>query len=137
MLCDEIGNIGRIDNRRLGLDGHGGRQHPHASQLQPGPRPNDRVTHASAANDEGDQVEGIATVEFTEADVVRHPAFAQDELDRLRQQKLDALTVSLGEPSTLADLVMSKVVFGAGPYGHPADGAPASLSCSVKPRQRG
>ncbi|MDR3510516.1 MAG: pitrilysin family protein [Caulobacteraceae bacterium] len=61
------------------------------------------------------------------ADVVRHPAFAQDELDRLRQQKLDELSVSLGEPSTLADLVMSRVVFGDGPYGHPADGAPASL----------
>ena len=61
------------------------------------------------------------------ADVVRHPAFAQDELDRLRQQKLDALTVSLGDPGTLADLVMSRVVFGAGPYGHPVDGAPASL----------
>jgi zinc protease len=61
------------------------------------------------------------------ADVVRHPAFAQEEIDRLRQQKLDALTVSLGDPGTLADLVMSRVVFGAGPYGHPADGAPASL----------
>jgi zinc protease len=61
------------------------------------------------------------------ADVVRHPAFAQDELDRLRQQKLDALTVSLGDPGTLAELVMSRAVFGAGPYGHPVDGAPASL----------
>ena len=61
------------------------------------------------------------------AEVVRHPTFAQDELDRLRQQKLDALAVSLGEPGTLADLVMSKVVFGAGPYGHPVEGAPASL----------
>jgi zinc protease len=61
------------------------------------------------------------------AQVVRHPAFAQDELDRLRQQKLDALTVSLGDPGTLADLVMSRAVFGGGPYGHPVDGAPASL----------
>ncbi|WP_164045334.1 insulinase family protein, partial [Serratia marcescens] len=26
------------------------------------------------------------------ADVARHPAFAQDEIDRLRQQDLDAIT---------------------------------------------
>jgi len=61
------------------------------------------------------------------ADVVRHPVFAPDELERLRQQKLDALSVSLGQPATLADLVMSRAVFGAGPYGHSVDGTPASL----------
>jgi zinc protease len=61
------------------------------------------------------------------ADVARHPAFAQDELDRLRQQKLDNLRVSLSDPGTLANLVMSRLVYGAAPYGHPVDGTPASL----------
>ena len=32
------------------------------------------------------------------ADVVRHPVFAQDELDRLRAQKLDDLSVTMQEP---------------------------------------
>jgi len=62
------------------------------------------------------------------ADVVRHPAFAQDELDRLRQQKLDDLTVSMQEPGALAGMAASRLVFGEGPYGHPADGSPASLT---------
>jgi zinc protease len=62
------------------------------------------------------------------ADVVRHPVFAQDELDRLRQQKLDALSVNLRDPGNLAGAAMARAVFGAGPYGHPADGTPASLA---------
>lgn len=61
------------------------------------------------------------------ADVVRHPAFDQAELDRLRGEELDALSVSLQDPATLANLVASRVTFGDGPYGHPVDGAPASL----------
>ena len=62
------------------------------------------------------------------ADVVRHPAFAQDELDRLRAQKLDDLSVTLQEPGALAGMAASRLVFGEGPYGHPADGSPASLT---------
>ena len=67
------------------------------------------------------------------ADVARHPAFAKDELDRLRQQKLDNLRVSLSDPGTLANLVMSRLVFGAAPYGHPVDGTPASLQRIDRP----
>ena len=62
------------------------------------------------------------------ADVVRHPAFAQDELDRLRGEKLDALSVNLQEPGALARLALAPLVFGAGPYGHPATGVEASLA---------
>jgi len=61
------------------------------------------------------------------ADVARHPAFAPDELDRLKSQKRDELTVDLQDPGTLARLAMARVVFGDGPYGHPASGSPASL----------
>jgi zinc protease len=62
------------------------------------------------------------------ADVVRHPAFAQDEIDRLRQQKLDDLTVTLQQPGSLASLASSRLVFGQGPYGHPSGGTPGSLT---------
>lgn len=61
------------------------------------------------------------------ADVARHPAFAQDEIDRLRQQDLDAITVGRKEPGALARMAIPAAVFGAGPYGHPADGTEASL----------
>jgi zinc protease len=61
------------------------------------------------------------------ADVVRHPAFAQGELDRLKAQKQDELTLSLQDPGVLARLAMARSLFGAGPYGHPTAGAPASL----------
>lgn len=61
------------------------------------------------------------------ADLARHPAFAQDELDRLKAQKRDELTVALQEPGTLARLVMAQMVFADGPYGHPSSGSPASL----------
>jgi zinc protease len=61
------------------------------------------------------------------ADIVRHPSFAQDELDRLKAQKHDDLTVSLQDPGAVGRLAMARVVFGHGPYGHPAAGTPASI----------
>ena len=61
------------------------------------------------------------------ADVVRNPAFQNEEIERLRQQYLDALSVSLNQPGTVASLVAARVVFGDRPYGHPASGTPESL----------
>src|SRR5262249_29802778 len=61
------------------------------------------------------------------AEVVRQPAFAQDELDRLRAQRLDALSLALSDPGALADLAAWRAAFGAGPYGHPQDGTPGGL----------
>jgi zinc protease len=61
------------------------------------------------------------------ADVVRHPAFAQEELDRQRKQTLDGLRVALSQPGSLARLVAARAVFGDGSYGHSAAGTPASL----------
>lgn len=52
------------------------------------------------------------------ADVVRHPAFKQEEIDRLKSQQLDGLRVALQQPGPLARYVVSRVTFGAGPYGH-------------------
>jgi zinc protease len=67
------------------------------------------------------------------ADLVRHPAFAPDELDRLRAQKRDELTMEMQEPGTLARMAMARVVFGAGAYGHPAAGTPASIEKITRP----
>ena len=62
------------------------------------------------------------------ADVVRRPVFNPEEIERLRQQYLDALTVSLGQPGAIARFVAARVVFGDLPYGHPIGGTPESLA---------
>jgi len=62
------------------------------------------------------------------ADVVRHPTFKQEEIDRLRQQNIDGLRVAMKQPGRLASFVMTHVIFGEGPYGHNLGGTPESLA---------
>jgi len=61
------------------------------------------------------------------ADVVRHPAFQQEEIDRLKNQRLDGLRVAMQQPHALARFVTAKVVFGSGAYGHPIGGTLESV----------
>jgi zinc protease len=61
-------------------------------------------------------------------DVVRRPTFKDDEIERLRQQTLDDLTVELGEPGSIARYVAARVVFGDAPYGQPLAGTPESIA---------
>jgi zinc protease len=51
------------------------------------------------------------------SDVVQNQAFAQEELDRAKQETLDGLMVSLRQPSTVGGYAMTRALFGAGPYG--------------------
>ncbi len=62
------------------------------------------------------------------ADIVRNPVFAEEEIERLRQQYLDALSVSMNDPGTLAGYVASRVVFGDAAYGHPLSGTMKSIA---------
>lgn len=62
------------------------------------------------------------------ADVVRRPTFKAEEIERLRQQTLDDLTVELGEPGSIARYVASRVIFGDAPYGQPLAGTPESIA---------
>jgi zinc protease len=62
------------------------------------------------------------------SDVVRRPTFKEDEVERLRQQTLDDLIVGLGEPSTIANYVASRIVFGDAPYGKPLSGTTESIA---------
>ncbi|MGH9933441.1 MAG: M16 family metallopeptidase [Pyrinomonadaceae bacterium] len=62
------------------------------------------------------------------ADVVRRPTFKNEEIDRLRQQTLDDLTVELGEPGSIARYVASRVVFGDAPYGQPLAGTTETIT---------
>lgn len=52
------------------------------------------------------------------ADVVRNPTFKDEELERERQQTLDAVRVALKQPRSLARRMAALVVFGNAPYGH-------------------
>jgi zinc protease len=56
------------------------------------------------------------------SDVIQHPAFKQEEIDRLKNQTLDGLRVVLQQPGGLARFVTDRVVFGMGEYGHAAGG---------------
>ena len=62
------------------------------------------------------------------ADVVRRPTFKAEEIDRLRQQTLDDLTVELGEPGSIARYVASRVIFGDAPYGQPLAGTTETIT---------
>jgi len=61
------------------------------------------------------------------SDIVRNPVFANDEIERLRAQNLDALQVAMHEPRALVKFIAARVVFGDTPYGHNLGGTPESL----------
>lgn len=56
------------------------------------------------------------------ADVVLHPKFDQEEINRLKNQKLDSIRVAMQQPGSLAGYVAARVVFGDGDYGHASGG---------------
>ena len=62
------------------------------------------------------------------ADMARHPAFSQSEIDRQRQQTLSGLQVSLEDPGYIADAVFDRLVYGFHPYGMPHSGTPETLA---------
>jgi zinc protease len=62
------------------------------------------------------------------ADVVRNPVFKEEEIERLRQQYQDSLSVGMNSPGQLASWVAARIVFGADVYGHPISGTPESLA---------
>src|SRR5918996_3155076 len=61
-------------------------------------------------------------------DVVRRPTFKSEEVERLRQQYLDNVTLALGDPGSIGRFVAARVVFGDSPYGHPVSGTAESLT---------
>ena len=62
------------------------------------------------------------------ADIVRNPTFPEAEFARERKRNLDGLVITMKDPSGLASLVSSPVLYGAWPYGSLPSGSPASLA---------
>jgi zinc protease len=61
------------------------------------------------------------------SDVVLHPAFRTEELDRQRQQLLSDLEVQYSDPNYLATLAFARTLYGSSPYGMPEAGTPATV----------
>jgi zinc protease len=62
------------------------------------------------------------------SDMTRHPAFAQEEIARQRQQLLSSLQVSFEDPDFIANAVFDRLVYGFHPYGLPQTGTPETLA---------
>ena len=60
-------------------------------------------------------------------DVIRHPSFSPEEIERQREQAVSSLRVSSEDPSYIASTVFDRLVFGFHPYGKPGSGTPQSL----------
>ncbi len=61
------------------------------------------------------------------ADVALNPVFAQDELDRVRTQALDGLSVAYQKPGSVAGFAAAPVIYAGSAFGHVAQGTPQSL----------
>lgn len=68
------------------------------------------------------------------SDVVLHPAFRADELDRQRQQLLSSLTVQYSDPDYLASATFAREIYSGSPYGMPGEGTPESVR-KLQPEQ--
>jgi predicted Zn-dependent peptidase len=62
------------------------------------------------------------------ADVVLHPSFPAEELDRVRRRQLSALGERYADPGYLASAAFERVVYGTSRYGMPTGGTPQSVA---------
>ena len=62
------------------------------------------------------------------SDVLLHPAFSAEELERQRQQLLSGLTVQYSDPDYLASVVFAKALYKGSPYGLPSEGTPGTAA---------
>ncbi|MDI1365371.1 MAG: pitrilysin family protein, partial [bacterium] len=61
------------------------------------------------------------------ADVAQNPVFKVEELDRVRAETLDGLSVAYQRPGSLASYATAPILYAGSAYGHVAGGTPGSL----------
>lgn len=62
------------------------------------------------------------------ADVVLHPTFPAEALDRVRRRELSTLRARYADPAYLASAAFNRVVYAPGSYGVPTEGTPQSIA---------
>jgi predicted Zn-dependent peptidase len=95
----------------------------------------DRVGGSLSASASADTAEVTVTVITTAldtgfdllADVVQRPAFAGEEIERLRRQTLSGLQVSYNDPEYLRTAVARRVAYGEHPYAFAPEGYPNTV----------
>lgn len=68
------------------------------------------------------------------ADIVRAPAFAPAEVERVRTKSISDLSLTYANPSAVARLVGHRVAYRDAPYGHPLAGTAATLAALGRDR---
>jgi zinc protease len=62
------------------------------------------------------------------ADIARNPAFAQEEIERQKEQVTSTQQVNANDPDYIASAVVDRLVYGFHPYGLPGSGTPDTLA---------
>lgn len=65
-------------------------------------------------------------------DVLRNPVFADDEISRVKEQRLSSILQGKDDAGNLSDKMFNKVVFGEYPYSNPAEGTEESVKNITK-----
>lgn len=66
------------------------------------------------------------------SDVIEHPAFAQEEVERVRKEQLTAILQEADDPIAATLRVGVKALYGDSPYGYPAVGTTASVKSMTR-----
>lgn len=66
------------------------------------------------------------------ADVVLNPVFDEEEIKRVKDQRISSIIQGKDDAGTLSDRMFSKVLFEENPYGHPQEGTEESVKKLTK-----
>ncbi|GEM_PF-1781465 len=66
-------------------------------------------------------------------DILHHSTFPEEEVQRVRAQKLDSLRADLNDPGTLATLLVLALFFEGTPYSHPSQGTLSGIETLERP----
>ncbi len=65
------------------------------------------------------------------ADIVRRPAFAPDEVERVKKEVIGAIESDEDHPDVVAGKAFDKAVYGAHPYAHPTEGDKEAVAAAT------
>ena len=66
------------------------------------------------------------------ADIILNPVFAEEEISRVKEQRISSIIQGKDEPSVLTDKMFNKVVFEGSPYAYPPEGTEESIRAMTR-----